>query len=296
MELKQLKYFWEVCRSGSFSKAAENLYITQQGISKAISLLEHELKVELFIRTRSGITLTPQGEYLKERCGYLLEYVDETRRSIPQIAVYPRENMKVSLTAGGRIIMPMSMSEEFERVNPGTKISVVERNEYECENDVLENQFDGAIITEPQDEGRFRVYPLIRLPLCVMMNKSHVLAQNTELGRTDFDNLDLIFIHELSRSNENLLQYLKEEKINVTINYRVPSLLSAMELCRENRGCVILAEKIKSTLSHPDIVFVPINLAGLYWNLYFITDRKQEENPCVVKFIHYLQEQLQLLL
>lgn len=45
MDIKTLKYFLQICKDGSFSKAAKNLYISQQGLSKAISNLEKEINV-----------------------------------------------------------------------------------------------------------------------------------------------------------------------------------------------------------------------------------------------------------
>ena len=48
MELRQLQYFMQICESGSILKAANNLYITQQAVSKSIAALERELRASLF--------------------------------------------------------------------------------------------------------------------------------------------------------------------------------------------------------------------------------------------------------
>lgn len=72
MRFQALFYFIQVANIGSISQAAEQLYITQQGLSRILSSLSHELGVPLFIRKRdgSGISLTPQGQkvltYAKE--------------------------------------------------------------------------------------------------------------------------------------------------------------------------------------------------------------------------------------
>lgn len=62
MRLEQLHYLIELYRTRSFSKAAENVYITQPSLSTAISSLEEELGVQLFERTRTGVYPTPLGE------------------------------------------------------------------------------------------------------------------------------------------------------------------------------------------------------------------------------------------
>lgn len=55
MELRQLQYFMQICESGSILKAANNLYITQQAVSKSIAALERELGASLFYRTAKGV-------------------------------------------------------------------------------------------------------------------------------------------------------------------------------------------------------------------------------------------------
>lgn len=64
MDFRQLENFIEVSRQMSFTKAAKNLYISQQGISKSIKSLEEELGILLFYRTSSSIVLTEYGSCL----------------------------------------------------------------------------------------------------------------------------------------------------------------------------------------------------------------------------------------
>lgn len=62
MNLNQLIYVSEISRLGSFSKAAQTLYISQSALSKSIHALEIELKQEIFIRTPEGVTTTEFGK------------------------------------------------------------------------------------------------------------------------------------------------------------------------------------------------------------------------------------------
>ena len=73
MNIKDLKWFQEICRLKSITKAAANLYITPQGLSKSIKNLENELGVELLQRTPNGITLTPFGDKLYEKSSVLIK-------------------------------------------------------------------------------------------------------------------------------------------------------------------------------------------------------------------------------
>ena len=63
---RQLDTFLKVAELGSFSKAAEALYITPSAVIQQINNLEQSLQVNLFIRTKRGTHLTPAGEYLQQ--------------------------------------------------------------------------------------------------------------------------------------------------------------------------------------------------------------------------------------
>lgn len=77
MQIDTLRYFTELARTGSFYGAAKNVYISQQGLSKAINSLESELGVKLVEREPRGVRLTGSGEVLLEHSKtLLLEYSD----------------------------------------------------------------------------------------------------------------------------------------------------------------------------------------------------------------------------
>ena len=75
MDAIQLHYFKTVCQEGSYARAAEALYLSPQGLSKAIHKLEDELGVPLFTLTPSGIALTEYGRLLQTRADdYLVRH------------------------------------------------------------------------------------------------------------------------------------------------------------------------------------------------------------------------------
>lgn len=67
MRIDTLRLFQEVAESGSINKTAQNNFISQQGLSDAIRRMEKEMQVELFNRSKRGVTLTSEGEYIYKR-------------------------------------------------------------------------------------------------------------------------------------------------------------------------------------------------------------------------------------
>lgn len=70
----QLETFLRVADAGSFSKAADEMYITPTAVIKQINILEADLGVQLFVRTHRGITLTDSGQSLYKDAKYLIQY------------------------------------------------------------------------------------------------------------------------------------------------------------------------------------------------------------------------------
>src|ERR1700754_2344362 len=79
MDLKQLRTFRAVAELGSLSKAADRLRSAQPALSRHIKLLEHELRVELFVRNGRGMLLTSAGRMLLDRTTGLVRQIEQVR-------------------------------------------------------------------------------------------------------------------------------------------------------------------------------------------------------------------------
>lgn len=92
MELRHLRYYQEVCRTLSFSRAAENLHIAQPPLSRQIQQLESELNVTLITRTRP-LALTEAGVYLYQQIEPLFNRLEEIAQQTQQIAQASRARL-----------------------------------------------------------------------------------------------------------------------------------------------------------------------------------------------------------
>ena len=88
MELRQLQSLCAIVRLGSFSKAADELFITQPAISMHIKALERELGLDLFERTGRNVRLTQPGELFHEYSQRILRLVEEARHALAQMTAH----------------------------------------------------------------------------------------------------------------------------------------------------------------------------------------------------------------
>lgn len=82
MELRILKYYLTVAKEQSFTKAAEQLHITQPTLSRQLSAFEEELGTKLFVRSGKNITLTDEGILLKRRALEIVELEERTMEEL----------------------------------------------------------------------------------------------------------------------------------------------------------------------------------------------------------------------
>jgi len=84
--MRHLRYFQAVAEELGFSRAAHRLHIAQPALSRAVKELELELGVQLLLRTRRSVNLTPAGRVLLYETGRLLQQLDETTRRVQRTA------------------------------------------------------------------------------------------------------------------------------------------------------------------------------------------------------------------
>jgi DNA-binding transcriptional LysR family regulator len=100
MELDRLRVFHAVAAAGSLTHAGEQLTLSQSAVSRQISALEEELKVQLFSRHARGLTLTEQGERLYETTKQVFEELQRVTDDLLDSSEAPRGDLRVTATVG----------------------------------------------------------------------------------------------------------------------------------------------------------------------------------------------------
>lgn len=98
MDTELARTFLVVIATGSFVEAAQRLHVTQSTVSTRIQRLEETLGAELFVRNKSGTTLTPAGQQFQKHAALLTRTVEQARQEIGVISGF-----RATLTIGGRI-------------------------------------------------------------------------------------------------------------------------------------------------------------------------------------------------
>lgn len=158
MEIEMV-YIHEIYKQGSFSKAADILFVTQPTLSLAVKRVEAKIGMPVFERGKSPLTLTPAGEIYIDKI-YKIQQIEQNL----QDEINDIKNLKIGkLIIGGTnyinsyILSPIIS--KFQELFPGIDISIVESSSDKLIQMVYENNIDLTFNCGIEDEKKFIYFP-----------------------------------------------------------------------------------------------------------------------------------------
>lgn len=146
MNFEQLKYVKEIVETKSMSIAAQNLFITQSAISQSISLLERELGVKLFKRSRIGTIPTDEGKKIIQTILEILEKEDELIKEAKIISSDFIGELKIATSPSILMTLLLKSLSKFQKDFPQLKISITEMEKDEIIHHVKEQLVDVGLM------------------------------------------------------------------------------------------------------------------------------------------------------
>ncbi|WP_051179892.1 LysR family transcriptional regulator [Nocardia concava] len=178
---RQLQYFIAVAEELSFTRAAQRLHVSQQGLSTQIKQLEHEMNVTLFSRTTRQVELTAAGakflQHVREALSNLNFGLEEAR------AVHRGEHDRLVLGCleGAALTLTEPILAAFRTQYPGVTVELSHFT-YDTPSAGLANGLvDVAFVRRPFVDAGLRFEPLFTQPLMVMLPAHHRLADRDEV-------------------------------------------------------------------------------------------------------------------
>jgi DNA-binding transcriptional LysR family regulator len=170
----QLRALHAVSLTGSVTRAAEQLLMTQPAVSHAIRALERELGVSLLVRRADGVALTSVGAAVAERASIILAQLEGLRADAAAAAEQHAATLRIGvLTSVNARIMP-SLLREFAAAHPEVGVRVLEGSDSEVLDWLRTGAVDVAVVAAPYDD--LLAAPLAADDLLAVLPIDHPLA------------------------------------------------------------------------------------------------------------------------
>lgn len=283
MNINQMRQFATVAKYSSMTRAAQELYVTQQALSKSIKLLQNEMGGELFVNRGQGLQLTDLGSKLLAIVDSLLPRYDSCMKMVSLLIEQNKNRINISYEHG---FMQYAVPAELMI---GSTISIhIADDAFACQEEVAEGRADLGICSpqETMDE-RLEYIPLVREPVMFLVRQQHPLASKGKLDMDDLRGWPQIMPSVRSAGISRYINGCIDEGFypNFVMESRDFGLM-LRALLNDDLMLPCPSYAVEKTMS--DLVLLPLEREGLYTETGVIL-RRDNRTPRIWEFIGEMQ-------
>lgn len=294
MDIRQMQYFIEICRQRSFAKAAEHLYISQQGLSMAISRLEEELSSKLFWRSGKELKLSEQGEFLLPHAEEMLRHFQICEAYFEELkhAKQLQKTVNIASAFGAMPEFAGRLVFQFQRDFPDIWLSVHEYTDTTCDEAVWNGDAELGFSPTPLDIKRFESIKLFTRRFCLLVHHSHPLAARETVPLDVLRTTPIMVMDETSKAPQIVMSCCRHAGFQPKVQFKAGEVIAIHRLVSANRGVGISVESVAEDLSHPDVRAIPFDDPRMVWEAHLIKKRDANLSPVAKTFERYVIGQM----
>ena len=294
LTLRQLEYLVVVGETGSITRAADRLNVSPPSISSAITQLEDELGISLFVRQHAqGLSLTQGGQRVSEQARRVLIGAREIANIAADISGTARGPLAVGcLLTFAQLVLPR-LRRGFERGHPNVRIVQKELNQAEILNALQRSEIDIALTYDMDIPTDLNFIGLVRLTPFALLHAGHELAERASVSIADLAELPMILL-DLPISADYFLSLFSAAAQQPRIVERTRDMAVMRSMVGNAFGYSIANVRPQSDVS-PDgspLVCVPISGPVRSLRMGLLTTHGAEKSRTVQAFIDYAQDQV----
>lgn len=193
MDFDQLVTFREVAKLGSFSRAANKVFLSQSAVSAQIRQLEREYGDRLFDRSGKTVKLTPAGRVALVYAERLLKLREESQLAVADHGTRVRGALKIGANEATCLYVLPKVFAAYCGLYPEVQISIYRNFSYKIVDKLEEGSLDIGIVTLPVRSPSLRVQPIFRDQLMLMVAPRNPLAKQKSVTVEEIAKQPLLF-------------------------------------------------------------------------------------------------------
>jgi DNA-binding transcriptional LysR family regulator len=220
--LRQLRVFTAVARSGSFTRAARELHLTQPAVSQQIKLLEHEAGLPLFEHIGRRIQVTAAGQELLRYATQVTDLLREAGETLAAMRGLKRGVLKLGAVSTAKYFAPSLLS-TFAPAYPDVTIRFAVGNREEVIKLLAGNEIDLVIMGRPPRELATIAAPFAKHPLVIIASPDHPLARKRRMSLQQLANENFVIREEGSGTRAAMGHVFKSHGVAYRTSMEVAS-------------------------------------------------------------------------
>lgn len=243
IKLDHYKIFFEVANNLSFSRAAEQLFITQSAVSQSVRHLESQLDTRLFIRGKKGVSLTPEGELLYEYIKNAIFLIDKGEREIQKIKNLETGNLRIGVSDTISRYLLLPYLEKFNRTYPMVNLQIVNRTSIQAVDLLKSGQVDLAFINLPLTDDAIEMERYGDVQDIFVAGSRFRFLYGRAVTLRELADYPLIFLEKNSNTRNYVENFFLSKGIQLTPEIELGSHDLVLEFARINLGIACVTQE-----------------------------------------------------
>ena len=287
--LNSLLVFHEVAKYKGFSKAAEELFISQPAVTKHIKELERKVGMRLIQRRRGAFALTEAGKIFYKYTRKISSHLMEIENVLGSLQKEHHGLLKIGTTESySKCLMPKLLS-GFHASHPSIKIALDVGNSDEIEKSLLVYKNDLGLIGVTKTSSKLRTIPFLREPLVLIVSPNHPLARKTVVSFRELEKYPFIIRAKGSRTRRIILQAFRDLDIRPSLLMEAGSSEFIKQWVSEGKGVSVIVKRIVEDEEKRGIIkTVPLS-EKLYLDVVLLYLKEERSNPAIQTFVQFIE-------
>ena len=291
MELRHLRYFIAVAEELNFTKAAQRMCTVQPSLSQQIKDLEHEVGVQLLMRTNRKVELTAEGQAFLKEARLSLEHAEKAIMDARQIAQLSKEQLNIGFVPVAEMKVFPYIMPNIRAQFPELKIHFHSLMDIDQISAVRKGEIDIAFTRYVEESPEIESVQIFTEPLALIVPKNSPVAEQRHISIKSINQQDFIISDEHSSPElyRIIQDFFKQNKLNVNLVQHSTNILLNVNLVGMGVGWSLVPSYVIPLLGDKILVkstVEPLPTIGLYASY-----RKDRKNEAIELILKVLKEQ-----
>jgi LysR family transcriptional regulator, low CO2-responsive transcriptional regulator len=289
--LHQLKVFETTARNGSFTRAAEELFITQPTVSSQIKQLTKVVGLPLFEQIGKRLYLTEAGHELFLTCQDIFKRLDNLEMKIADLKGTKQGKLRISVVTTAKYFIPKILG-SFSHLYEGIEICLQVNNHDQIQKRMVDNEDDLYVLSHLPEEIELTSQPFLENPLVVLAHKDHPLANQSQIPITALNNLPFIMREPGSGTRKATQDLFAQKNVSVQVRLELGSNEAIKQAIAGGLGLSVLSKHtLNSEGINSEVVILDVQQFPIHCRWYVAYLSGKQLSVVAQTFLEYLLSQ-----
>lgn len=241
--LHQLKVFEVAARHGSFTRAAEELRITQPTVSSQVKQLAKSVGLPLFEQIGRQIYLTDAGQELLHTCQAVFEQLDNFEMMVADFKGTKQGKLRLAVVTTAKYFVPRILG-AFCQQYPGVDVALQVTNHEILSQRMLNNEDDLYIVSQPPPDIETISQPFLDNPMVVLARHDHPLAHQDKVPIAALEDEPFVMREAGSGTRQAVENLLAEHGVRVKVRLELGSNEAIKQAIAGGLGISVLSKHV----------------------------------------------------